>query len=136
MGQQQLLLLVMGIIVAAVAVVAGITAFFEKMKQFEADNIVSRNLEIATSAVFWKSKKDPFDGGNASYEGLATNGMTRLYMDAETHHARYEITSATASALVITGNSIRYPLIGVRTFVTDYSIDSTDINYDGLYTVE
>ena len=126
----------MGIIVAAVAVVAGITAFFEKMKQFEADNIVSRNLEIATSAVFWKTKKDPFAGGNASYAGLATNGLPRLFMEAETHHAKYEITTATVSAIVITGNSTRYPEIGVRTWIQDYSIDSTDINYAGAYTVE
>ncbi|HAY37266.1 MAG TPA: hypothetical protein DCY57_09915 [Bacteroidetes bacterium] len=136
MGQQQLLLLVMGIIVAAVAVLVGITAFFEKMKQFEADNLISRNLEIATSAVYWKTKKDPFAGGNASYAGLGTDGLPRLHMEAETHHAKYEITSVTASAVVITGNSTRYPDIGVRTWLQDYSIDSTDINYTGAYTVE
>ena len=126
----------MGIIVAAVAVLAGITAFFEKMKQFEADNIVSRNLEIATSAVYWKTKKDPFAGGNASYAGLASGGLPRLHLDAETHHAKYEITSVTVSAIVITGSSTRYPEIGVRTWIRDYSIDSTDINYTGAYTVE
>ena len=126
----------MGIIVAAVAVVAGITVFHQKMRQFEADNIISRNLEIATSAVFWKTKRDPFSGGNASYAGLATNGMKKLFMDAETHHARFEITTASPSQLVITGNSTRYPDIGVRTWVNDYSIDSTDISFESDYSVE
>ena len=55
MGQQQLLLLVMGIIIAAGAVVAGIVAFQNKMRQAESESIVSRNLEIGTSAVFWKT---------------------------------------------------------------------------------
>jgi hypothetical protein len=130
MGQQQLLLLVMGVIVASVAVVAGIVAFQEKMRQSEMENIISRNLEIATSAVFWKSKMDPYNGGNASYAGLSTDGFTKIYMAAETHHAKFEITSATASRLIISGNSFRYPDIGARTFITNFTIDSTNVSFD------
>ncbi len=136
MGQQQLLLLVMGVIVASVAVVAGIVAFQEKMRQSEMENIISRNLEIATSAVFWKSKLDPYNGGNASYAGLATNGLAKIFMDAETHHAKYEITSATSSRLVISGNSFRYPDIGARTFITNFTIDSTNVSFNGDIVVE
>ncbi|MDA1028188.1 MAG: hypothetical protein O3B41_03935 [Bacteroidetes bacterium] len=136
MGQQQLLLLVMGVIIASVAVVAGIVAFTEKMRQSEMENIISRNLEIATSAVFWKSKMDPFSGGNASYAGLATNGMKKLFMDVETHHAKFEITSATNSQLVISGNSLRYPDIGARTFITHFTIDSTSVSFNSGIIVE
>ena len=136
MGQQQLLLLVMGVIVASVAVVAGIVAFQEKMRQSEMENIISRNLEIATSAVFCKSKLDPYNGGNASYAGLATNGLAKIFMDAETHHAKYEITSATSSRLVISGNSFRYPDIGARTFITNFTIDSTNVSFNGDIVVE
>jgi len=136
MGQQQLLLLVMGIIITAVAVLAGMVAFQEKMRQSEVENLVSRNLEIATAAVFWKAKLDPYNGGNASYAGLEDNGMRKLFMDAETHHAKYEITSATLSTLVISGNSIRYPELGARTFVTNYSIDSTNVSSNSEIVVE
>ena len=136
MGQQQLLLLVMGVVIAAGAVVAGIVAFQDKMRQAEAENIVSRNLEIATSAVFWKTKLDPFNGGNAKYIGLAENGMKKLFMDAETHHAKFEITSATNSNLVVSGNSLRYPDIGARTYITNYKIDSTIVSFTGEFVVE
>ncbi|NQV73618.1 hypothetical protein HQ496_10875 [bacterium] len=136
MGQQQLLLLVMGVIIAASAVVAGIVAFQNKMRQAESENIVSRNLEIATSAVFWKTKLDPYSGGNAKYIGLETNGMRKLFMDAETHHAKYEITSATNTNLVISGNSRRYPEIGARTYLTNYTIDSTIISFNSEIVVE
>ena len=136
MGQQQLLLLVMGIIIAGLAVVSGIVAFQEKMRQSEMDNIVDRNLKIASSAAFWKTKRDPFAGGNASYEGLETNGLARLNLEVQTHHAKYEITSASSSSLVITGVSTRYPDIGARTYVTNYDVDSTLVSYSGEFTID
>lgn len=136
MGQQQLLLLVMGIIIAGLAVVSGIVAFQEKMRQSEMDHIVDRNLKIASSAAFWKTKRDPFAGGNASYEGLETNGLARLNLEVETHHAVYEITSASSSNLVITGVSTRYPDIGARTYVTNYDIDSTLVSFSGEFTID
>jgi len=136
MGQQQLLLLVFGIIVAATAVVSGIVAFQEKMRQSEMEHIIDRNLKIASAAAFWKTKRDPFAGGNASYAGLATGGMARLNMEVSTHHATYEITSATGSQLVVTGVSTRYTEIGARTYVTHYDVDSTIVSFTGEYTID
>jgi len=136
MGQQQLLLLVMGVIAASVAVVAGIIAFQEKMRQSEMENLINRNLEIANSAVYWKAKMDPYNGGNAKYMGLEENGLKKLFMDAETHHAKYEITSATNNNLVISGNSLRYTDIGARTYITNYTIDSTIVSFNSEIIVE
>ncbi len=136
MGQQQLLLLVMGVIIVGLAVVSGIVAFQEKMRQSEMDNIVERNLEIASLAAVWKTKKDPFAGGNASYAGLETDGLTQLNLNVETHHATYEITSASSNNLVVTGISTRYPELGARTFVTNYSVDSTIVSFNGDYTID
>lgn len=136
MGQQQLLLLVFGIIIASVAVVVGIVAFQEKMKQSVSETLISRNLEIANSAVFWKSKMDPYNGGNASYAGLAENGMDKLFMESETHHARFEISEATKSTLVVSAQSIKYPEIGARTYINKYKIDSTIVSFVSEITVE
>jgi hypothetical protein len=134
MGQQQLLLLVIGIIVVAIAVMAGLYAVETKFKQSIADNLVDRNLTIATDAVFWKTKRDPFNGGNAQYTGLQTDGMQTLFLGEETKQGKFKITLATANRLEITAVSLRYPEIGVRTYVTDYSIDSTVISYDSTIT--
>lgn len=136
MGQQQLLLLVMGVIIAGLAVVSGIVVFQEKMRQFEMDHIVDRNLKIASAAALWKTKKDPYDGGNASYSGLATNGLARLNLEEETGRAVFEITSADGIDLVITGVSTEYPEIGARTWVNGYKVDSTIVSFDNDFTID
>lgn len=136
MGQQQLLLLVLGIVLVGIAVMAGFYAFEEKSKQFVVDNLVNRNLEIANAATFWKTKKDPFAGGNAKYVGLATDGLEQLRIDSETNYGDFEITTATNDAIVITGVSNRWPELGARTYVNRYSIDSTTVSYSGGITLK
>lgn len=136
MGQQQLLLLVMGVIIAGMAVVSGIVAFQEKMRQHEMDHIVDRNLKIASAAALWKTKKDPYDGGNASYSGLEENGFDRLNLDVDTGRALFEITEADGINLIITGVSTEYAEIGARTWMTGYEVDSTIVSFDGDFTLD
>lgn len=136
MGQQQLLLLVIGVILVAIAIMAGIYAFETRFRQSIVDNLVEHNLSIATEAVFWKTKRDPFWGGNAKYTGLATDGMQTLFMGETTNVGTFKITKATDNELEITAIATDYPEIGVRTYVTDYSIDSTAISYNGEITLE
>lgn len=135
MGQQQLLLLVMGVIIVGVAVMAGLFAVQDQLRKNQADNLVSRNLEIASSAVIWKTKRDPYAGGNQSYDGLNTNGFAELFMEEETDGATYFLTSPSPLKLEITGISKRYPKIGARTYVNDYDILLTDVKYNGTYTI-
>ncbi len=136
MGQQQLLLLVISIIVVAFAVMAGFSAAETKLKQSEADTLISRNLSIASEAVFWKTKRDPYNGGNASYAGLASDGMQKLFLGESTHNGTFKITLATTNELQITAVSTSYPEIGVRTYIREYSIDSTSVAFDGSITLE
>lgn len=136
MGQQQLLLLAIGTIIVGMAVVTGIVAFQQKMRQMEMDHIVNRNLRIASAAAMWKTKKDPYDGGNASYTGLAENGLARLNLEVDTGRALFEITEAEDNGLIITGVSTEYPEIGARTWVTAYKVDSTIVSFDGDFTID
>lgn len=136
MGQQQLLLLVMGVIIVGVGVMAGFTAMDEKMRQNTVDTLIDRNLTIASEAVFWKTKRDPYNGGNARYSGLAADGMQTLFLGEETHNGVFKITYADDTNLQITAVSNSYPEIGIRTFVSEYSIDSTAVRYDGTITIE
>ncbi len=136
MGQQQLLLLVLGLIIVAIAVIAGIQAAIDAYGKSESDGILARNLAIASNAVFWKTKMDPFDGGNAEYTGLSTNGLATLSMDTETELGTWGITAATSSTLQVTGVSKRDPNLGVRTFISGYGIDSTIVRFDGSVTLD
>ena len=131
MGQQQLLLLVMGVVIVGLAVVGGLAAWDSIMKKSETDNLISRNLEIASSAVFWKTKKDPYAGGNQAYTGLNDNGFVKLFMESETHYGVFALESPAPSRLIVTGVSKRYPQLGVRTYVSGYEVDSTIVNNNG-----
>jgi hypothetical protein len=72
MGQQQLLLLVLGIVIVGLAVVVGINAFSENRTKSNADALVTDGLRIASDIQAWALKPQQFGGGN----GLALNTVT------------------------------------------------------------
>ena len=62
MGQQQLLLLVLGIVIVGLAVVVGIQAFGENQKKANADALVNDGVRIASDAQAWALKPQAFGG--------------------------------------------------------------------------
>ena len=136
MGQQQLLLLVLGIVIVTIAILEALTTIPEKMKQSQADNLVNRHLELASAAVARKSLRDPYNGGNTEYTGLDDDGFTKLFMESTTHRGTFGLNVPSAFKLEIMGESIRYSAIGVRTSVTNYDVASTVVRFDGSITIE
>lgn len=135
MGQQQLLLLVIGIVLVGLAIVATFTILDRNYRQDEADGLLDRSLAIATHAAYWKAKNDPFAGGNQSYGDLVSGGMARLALDSANVRGRFSITSATPTTLEVTGVSNRYPGIGVRVYVQNYGVDSSRVRFDGTFSL-
>lgn len=135
MGQQQLLLLVMGVVIVAIATLGAFEAFERGARQDEADGLLDRGLAIATHAVYWKTTKDPYNGGNQSYEGLAAAGLETLALDDSNVRGRFAITGATERTLEVTGVSDRYPGIGIRVYVRGYEVDSSDVSFDGTLSL-
>lgn len=135
MGQQQLLLIVLGIVVVGVAILAGFAAAEISFKQHDADALINRCLHIAQDAVNWKTKTEPFEGGNASYAGLASGGFERLFVGDETEGGLFKIETATVDSLVIVAVSKRFPEVGVRVSVAGDEIVDTDVDYDGGITL-
>ena len=70
MGQQQLLLLVLGMVIVGIAVVAGIQAFSEGRQKAATDAAVSDALRIATDIQAWVLKPQAFGGGGGNAKGL------------------------------------------------------------------
>lgn len=136
MGQQQLLLLVIGIVLVGISIMAGFEILQKHFRHDEADGLLDRSLAIATHAVYWKSKNDPFAGGNQSYEELEENGIALLGLDSANVRGRFAITGATESTLEVTGVSDRYPEVGVRVYVNNYDVDSSAIRYNGTFTLD
>ena len=77
MGQQQLLLLVLGIVIVGLAVVVGIQAFGENQKKANSDALVNDAVRIASDAQAWKLKPKAFGGGGDTdkdnFSGLGTD---------------------------------------------------------------
>jgi hypothetical protein len=71
MGQQQLLLLVLGIVIVGLAVVVGIQAFGENQKKANADAMVNDAIRIASDAQAWNLKPQAFGGGDGSFTGAS-----------------------------------------------------------------
>ena len=63
MGQQQLLLLVLGIAIVAIATVSAIAIFEEGADKYEEDREHQHMLELVTKIQVWKLKPAIFGGG-------------------------------------------------------------------------
>jgi hypothetical protein len=63
MGQQQLLLLVLGIVIVGIAVVAGIQAFSEGKDKADRDAMVTDAMRVISDIQAWKLKPAAFGGG-------------------------------------------------------------------------
>lgn len=63
MGQQQLLLLVLGMVIVGIAVVAGIEAFSEGKDKADRDAAISDAMRIISDVQAWKLKPVAFGGG-------------------------------------------------------------------------
>ena len=119
MGQQQLLLLVLGIVIVGLAVVVGIQAFGENQKKANADALVNDGVRIASDAQAWALKPAAF-GGPSSTEKLGdaifldlgytigdqTGGRTATANDYENLNGIFSLTqSAGNDDLLITATS-------------------------------
>lgn len=118
MGQQQLLLLVLGIVIVGLAVVVGIQAFGENQKKANADALVNDAIRIASDAQAWKLKPAAFGGGAAAtnwtgltfeqlgYEtGDKDGGDTAGADDYENLNGVFVMSGQSTADLVITGTN-------------------------------
>ena len=69
MGQQQLLLLVLGIVIVGLAVVAGIQAFQQNQQQSSIDAMANEALRVATDIQAWRQKPEALGGGQGNWPG-------------------------------------------------------------------
>lgn len=135
MGQQQVLLLALSIVIVSIAVYVGINFFGDMMQQRHVDLLVNHGVHIASEAATWRSKSSPFLGGGGSYSDLGTDGMAQLLMNENRIPGTFRITLASGEDLEVTGVSNDFPEIGIRVIVEGTEIVDTDIAYDGSITL-
>jgi hypothetical protein len=77
MGQQQLLLIVLGVILVGVAVVLGIQYFSVGAEEGAKDELVAHCLTVGANAQQWYKKPVAMGGGGGSFD--VTNGAPVVY---------------------------------------------------------
>jgi hypothetical protein len=138
MGQQQLLLLVLGIVIVGLAVVVGIQAFSENQKKANADALVNDAIRIASDAQAWMLKPTAFGGGGNSCAttcdwtgsdfaqlGYAT-GSTGGYSNL---NGAFTITSSGATLTIVgtstaNGNEVTVDVTGTTPAAISTSVDT------------
>jgi hypothetical protein len=101
MGQQQLLLIILGVIIVGIAIAVGLSLFSANAIQANKDAITNDLNNIMANAYQYRIRTTSMGGGNNSYAGYAI--PTRLSSNS---NAVYTITTAgTATTLGVTGTS-------------------------------
>ena len=99
MGQQQLLLIVLGVIIVGIAVVVGINLFNANAESSTQDSIVSQGTNIGAMAQQYYKKPTAMGGGGNSYIDFTTGPLTTLPA---------ALTSSTDADWVVTSEADSY----------------------------
>ncbi len=102
MGQQQLLLIVLGVIIVGIAVVVGINVFTASSTQANRDAVIADMTNLASLAQQYYRKPQALGGGGNAFTGWTVPGQL-----ATTGNGTYTATVAAASVTIVgTGNEL------------------------------
>jgi hypothetical protein len=101
MGQQQLLLIILGVIIVGIAIAVGLSLFSANSIQANKDAMINDINNIAANAYQYRIRTTSMGGGNNSYAGYVV--PTKLSSNA---NATYAASAAGAASVLITGTSI------------------------------
>lgn len=130
MGQQQLLLIVLGVIIVGIAVVVGINLFNANAEESTKDTLVSEGTNLGAMAQQYFKKPVALGGGGNDFTGFGTApsaGTPGQLLPAnllDTPAANWVITSTSATQCVITGD----PKLTDYTWTVSVTVTPTAIN--------
>ncbi len=113
MGQQQLLLIILGVIVVGIAVAVGITMFTDNAISANRDAVTNDLVNLAARAQQFYRRPTALGGGGNNFTGLTADpaGLRKLTNRETNANGQYSITSA--------GNATGVVLQGVGTEMVD-----------------
>jgi hypothetical protein len=100
MGQQQLLLIILGVIIVGIAIAVGLSLFTANSIQANKDAMINDINNIAANAYQYRIRTSSMGGGNNSYVGYVI--PSRLSSNS---NATYAAGSLSATGCTITGTS-------------------------------
>jgi hypothetical protein len=128
MGQQQLLLIILGVIIVGIAIAVGITMFSSSSVQSNKDAIINDLNNLAANAYQFRVRPITMGGGSGSYTGGSAYAIpTKLVSD---DNGTYSASNA-AQAVTFVGTSAQG--YGTITAVCDSSGRLTTFTYTGQF---
>ncbi|MFI5251100.1 MAG: hypothetical protein ACHQQQ_01600 [Bacteroidota bacterium] len=103
MGQQQLLLIILGVIIVGVAIAVGISMFSGQSIASNRDAIITDLSTLGADAYQFKIRPTSMGGGNGTFAGYTIN--TNGAWGTGNPNATYTVTTQTATQLVLTATS-------------------------------
>lgn len=100
MGQQQLLLIILGVIIVGIAIAVGISQFGANSTQANKDGVTSSLINLSANAYQYRIRPSTMGGGSNSYAGYTV--PSKMVND---ENGVYALSSATATQIVFTGTS-------------------------------
>jgi len=124
MGQQQLLLIVLGTIIVGVAVVVGINMFTTGAVNAERDALLQDVNNIASAAAAYWRKPAALGGGARSYVGVSD--VTVLGADSSNANGTFVMSANTGTQFTLTATGANEGVIIVAT-VTQEGVLGTPV---------
>ncbi len=100
MGQQQLLLIILGVIIVGIAIAVGLSLFSAQSIQANKDAIINDLNNIAAHAYQYKIRPKSMAGGEGAYDGYKLPGKM-----ATNENATYDPGTPTGTSFSITATS-------------------------------
>ena len=122
MGQQQLLLIVLGTIIVGVAVVVGINMFTTGAVNAERDALLQDVNNIASSAAAYWRKPAALGGGARTF--LGTADVVKFGADSSNANGSFVMSSVTATQFTLTATGGNEGVVIVAT-VTQNGVSGT-----------
>src|SRR3972149_2862047 len=100
MGQQQLLLIILGVIIVGIAIAFGLSLFSAQSIQANKDAIINDLNNISAHAYQFKIRPSSMGGGQGSYSGYAIPRKM-----ASNENGTYSVSSARETAVTVLATS-------------------------------
>ena len=107
MGQQQLILIILGVIVLGIAVAVGITMFTDNAISSNRDAVTSDLMQLASHAQRHYRRPAAMGGGDGAFDnsrgGTALSAITQLTSKPSNSNGRYVIQNVAANTITLRG---------------------------------
>ena len=106
MGQQQLLLIILGVIVVGIAVAVGITMFNDSATSSNRDAVTNDLVNLASRAQQYYRRPIALGGGGGTFGTLQLRHLTKVSSGATSAlngNGSYSISSSGATSVVLVG---------------------------------